>query len=96
MNTNKSVSSGRRNLSVSARISIGFLIVMVLHVLVAVLSHYGLSESQANLAANERIRHESLRITEIEAQIGELQRNVLLYTFTQKYLTQMTIGGIKG
>ena len=68
--------------SVSSKISLGFLIVLGLHISIAVLSHYGIAKSQKDLATYRQLRREVDRFYEIDRTVAALQRNVLLFAFT--------------
>ncbi|MEW4565019.1 ATP-binding protein [Bremerella sp. JC770] len=68
--------------SVSAKISLGFSIVLVLHISIAVLSHYGMTKSQEDLNTYGQLHEEVDRFYEIDRAVAALQRNVLLFAFT--------------
>jgi len=68
--------------SVSAKISLGFSIVLVLHISIAVLSHYGMTQSQEDLNTYGQLHDEVDRFYEIDRAVAALQRNVLLFAFT--------------
>ncbi|QDU80012.1 Sensor protein TorS [Polystyrenella longa] len=68
--------------SVGAKITLGFTLVMVLHISIVVMSHYGLSNAQGNLEKYNAL-HEKVEIySEIDRVVGALQKNVMLFTFT--------------
>ena len=69
-------------LSVSTKISLGFSIVLALHISIAILGHYGLRRSQQDLATYDELHHQMERFNEIDRDVGALQRNVLLYAYT--------------
>ncbi|MDG1895655.1 MAG: ATP-binding protein [Fuerstiella sp.] len=71
-----------RGLSVSAKISLGFSIVLALHVSIAVLGHYGLSKSRADLEEYDTFNHQVEAFDAIDRVVGALQRNVLLFAFS--------------
>lgn len=68
--------------SVSSKISLGFSIVLLLHISIAVLSHYGLAKSREDLDTYSKLRSEVDRFYEIDRAVAALQRNVLLFAFT--------------
>lgn len=68
--------------SVSAKISLGFSIVLLLHISIAVLSHYGILKSQQDFNTYSQLRGEVDRFYEIDRAVAALQRNVLLFAFT--------------
>lgn len=68
--------------SVKSKVSLGFAIVLVLHVTIAVISHFGMQKARDDLATYDRFRAEADDISEIDSCVGELQRVVMLYTQT--------------
>lgn len=72
----------RPGLSVSAKISLGFMTVLVLHISIAVLGHYGLGKAQRDLMTYDLLQREGQTFSEIDRVVGVLQRNVLLFAFT--------------
>ncbi|GAB5442703.1 MAG: hypothetical protein Fues2KO_30520 [Fuerstiella sp.] len=78
----KSTPSTSNGLSVSAKIRLGFTIVLVLHISIAVLGHYGLTKAQRDLATYDLLQDEVQTFSEIDRVVGMLQRNVLLFAFT--------------
>ncbi len=68
--------------SVSAKISLGFSIVLLLHISIAVLSHYGMAKSQEDLTTYGQLHDEVNRFYEIDRAVAALQRNVLLFAFS--------------
>ena len=72
----------RRGRSVSAKISLGFSIVLVLHISIALLGHYGLSKSRRDLETYKSLHEQVERFDAIDRVVGALQRNVLLFAFT--------------
>lgn len=68
--------------SVSAKISLGFSIVLLLHISIAILSHYGMAKSQEDLNTYKQLHNEVNRFYEIDRTVAALQRNVLLFAFT--------------
>ena len=71
-----------RGLSVSAKISLGFSIVLALHVSIAILGHYGLSKSRADLEEYDTFHHQVEAFDAIDRVVGALQRNVLMFAFS--------------
>ena len=69
-------------LSVSAKISLGFSIVLALHISIAVLGHYGLSKARRDLDTYDKLRLQVEKFSEIDRTVGALQRNVLLFAYT--------------
>ncbi|TWT37860.1 Sensor protein ZraS [Posidoniimonas corsicana] len=69
-------------LSVSGKIGAGFAIVLVLHLSIVALGHYGLARAEADRAAQERLRTQVETLYQLDHAVGELQRNVLLYAFS--------------
>lgn len=72
----------QRGLSVSSKISLGFTIVLVLHISIAVLGHYGLEKAKSDLERYDTLRHQVGTFDEIDRTVGALQRDVLLFAFT--------------
>ncbi len=70
------------SLSVSAKISLGFLIVLILHISIALLGHYGLSKAQRDLETYGKLDREVEQFHQIDRLVAALQRNVLLFAFT--------------
>ena len=69
-------------MSVSTKISLGFTIVLALHVSIAVLGHYGLSKAKSDLESYDSLHHQVQKFDEIDRVVGAMQRNVLLFAFT--------------
>lgn len=72
----------RLNLSVASKISLGFSIVLVLHISIAVMGHYGLVKAKEDLSTSDSLRHQVEQFSEIDRCVSGLQRNVLLFAFT--------------
>ena len=68
--------------SLNARITLGFGVVLVLHLIVAVTGHFGLDRAQVDLQRFDVGRRLSVQMVEIDRLVGEMQRHVLAYTFT--------------
>ncbi len=68
--------------SLSTKIALGFAAVLVLHVSVAVLSHFGLDRAREDLGDFDQGRRMAVRMVEIDRLVGELERNVQAYTHT--------------
>lgn len=68
-----------KNLSVSAKISLGFAIVLALHVSLAVLSHYGLIKAGNELQKQQQLSQRVEVFHKIDRTVSELERNVLLF-----------------
>ncbi|WP_158262511.1 MULTISPECIES: ATP-binding protein [Pirellulaceae] len=81
MNTQRNTHRAK-GLSVSAKISLGFLIVLLLHVSIAALSHYGMAKSQSDLKTYSELFREVEQLHEIDQTVGSLQQNVMLFAFT--------------
>ncbi|MCA9123111.1 MAG: response regulator [Planctomycetaceae bacterium] len=71
-----------RGLGVTTKISIGFTIVLVLHVSIAILGHYGLSKAKRDLETYDALHRKVESFDAIDRVLSELQRNVLLFAFT--------------
>lgn len=67
---------------IGARISLGFLVVLVLHVCIAILGHIGLAKASRDAATQSRLQEDAILIVENDAAVVELQRDVLLFTYT--------------
>jgi signal transduction histidine kinase len=71
-----------RRLSVSAKISIGFSIVLLLHVSIAVIGHYGLTRADRDFADYDRLRQQVETFDEIDRTVETLEKHVLLFAFS--------------
>ena len=65
-----------------SRISLGFTIVLVLHLSIAIIGHYGLRESDQKLTRYDRLHQDTLDITAFQGKMDDLHRRVLLFTHT--------------
>lgn len=72
----------KKNLSVGARISLGFTLVLALHITIAFLGHYGLIKAREDLNTYGKLHDQVEFYEEIDRSVGTLQRNVLLFAFT--------------
>lgn len=70
------------DLSVKAKISLGFFVVLMLHVSVAILSYYGQQKAKQDLTEFDSRRLQVELYSQIDQDVGALQRNVLLFAFT--------------
>jgi hypothetical protein len=70
-----------RGWSVSAKISFGFAIVLLLHISIAVIAHYGLRKADEDRSQQDRLRSQVELFHDIDRIVGELQRNVLLFAY---------------
>ncbi|WP_166827012.1 ATP-binding protein [Thalassoroseus pseudoceratinae] len=68
--------------SVKAKISIGFSVVLLLHISIAVLCHQGLTSAKLALETSYLLRHDVDQFDQIDRHVSALQRNVLLFAFT--------------
>ena len=68
--------------SVKTRISIGFWVVLLLHISIAVLCHQGLNSAKLALEKSYRLRLDVDQFDQIDRNVTALQRNVLLFAFT--------------
>ncbi len=68
--------------SVRSKITFGFAVVLVLHISIAAMSHYGMCRAQQNWAEHETIRLEGETFDDIDRLLRSLQREVLLFAFT--------------
>ena len=66
----------------STKISIGFGIVLALHVSIAVLSHFGLERAKEQFRDYDQMTSQAEVMIEIDRDVAELQRAVLTYTYT--------------
>jgi len=67
---------------VSRRISVGFGVVLLLHMAIAALNHFGLSRAGADFAAYQANTQAAQRVVAIDRNVFQLQRNVMLFTHT--------------
>jgi|GEM_PF-2307601 len=70
------------SLGVKTKISIGFAVVLALHLTIAVMGHYGLRESDRKLARFEALHGETVAVAQFIEDVDALQRRVLLFTQT--------------
>jgi len=70
------------SLGVKTKISIGFAVVLALHLTIAVMGHYGLRESDRKLARFEALHDETIAVAQFIEDVDALQRRVLLFTQT--------------
>jgi len=68
--------------SVNAKISLGFTIVLLLHISIVWLNHIGLEKADYNLQQSQKIHQQVDRYDEIDRVVSELQRQILVYTFS--------------
>ncbi|MCG6155893.1 ATP-binding protein [Rubinisphaera margarita] len=68
--------------SVRSKITFGFSVVLVLHISIACLSHYGMCRAQQDWTEHETIRREGEMFNDIDLLLRSLQREVLLFAFT--------------
>lgn len=80
--SNKSIILKQRGLSVSSKISLGFTIVLVLHISIVFLGHHGLNKAKRDLETYDMLHRQVENYDEIDRVVGSLQRNVLLFAFT--------------
>ena len=71
-----------RRLGVSRRISLGFAVVLILHIGIAVLNHFGLTRAGADFATYQANTQAAERVVLINRNVFKLQRNVMLFTHT--------------
>jgi len=71
-----------RRYGVSRRISLGFGVVLLLHIAIVVLNHFGLQRSAVDFAAYEANTRAAQRVVAIDRNVFQLQRNVMLFTHT--------------
>jgi len=69
-------------LSVAGKISIGFFIVLILHISIAIIGHFGLQKGRSDLAAYDQFGSQMVKFYEIDQKVESLQRNVLLFATT--------------
>ncbi len=67
---------------IGVRISIGFGVVLVLHLSIAVVGHVGLERSSADALLAKKMQDAAVSIVETDAAVTQIQRDVLLFTFT--------------
>ena len=72
----------RRRLGVSRRISLGFAVVLILHIAIALLNHFGLTRAGADFATYQANTRAAERVVLINRSVFKLQRNVMLFTHT--------------
>ena len=70
------------SLSVKAKISLGFAAVLVLHVSIVVIGHYGLWQSSEKLERFDRLDTQTRELARFQRQIDELSRRTILFTYT--------------
>ena len=68
--------------SIAARIGVGFGIVLVLHLIVAIVGHWGISKGLGVLEAIDQERRWTGEMVEIDRLVRDMQESVLLYAFT--------------
>ncbi|MHC4376877.1 MAG: sensor histidine kinase [Planctomycetota bacterium] len=68
--------------NIGARIGVGFGIVLVLHLIVAIVGHWGISKGLGVLEAIDEERRWTGEMVEIDRLVRDMQESVLLYAFT--------------
>lgn len=79
---NKGFFSRLRPRTLRAQISLGFLIVLLLHLTVAVLSHVGLQRAEKSAVEASERQQELTRVLQTDRTVLALQRNVLSFMYT--------------
>lgn len=69
-------------MKLSTKISVGFFVVLALHIVVAVMGHFGQERAQGDLVEIEQGNQLTRRMLEVDRLVGELQSNVQGYTFS--------------
>ncbi len=72
----------RPRFGVSRRISLGFGLVLLLHIAIAALNHFGLTQASADFAAYQANTLAAQRVVAISRNAFQLQRNVMLFAHT--------------
>lgn len=72
----------RPRFGVSRRISLGFGVVLLLHIMIAALNHFGLTRAGADFRAYQANTQAAQRVVAIDRNVFHLQRNVILFTHT--------------
>ncbi len=67
--------------SVANKIAFGFGVVLLLHLSIIVLQHYGLKQADAGNRTQVALLNQVEAFSEIDRVVGELERNLLLFTF---------------
>lgn len=78
----KPINQSRTRFSVSARITLGFALVLVLHVSIAVVAHIGQKKAAADLKTHNDLRNELITVAQLDTAVRELERGVLLFVQT--------------
>ncbi len=73
---------GRTGLSLSSKIGAAFGLVLVLHITVAVMCHFGLQGAQRDMAVFDTGRRLTMAMVQTDRLVGEMQRHVQGYIFT--------------
>jgi len=71
-----------RRPGVSRRIAVGFAVVLLLHIAIAALNHFGLTRAGADFATYQANTQAAQRVVAIDRNVFQLQRNVMLFTHT--------------
>ncbi|MFK8112090.1 MAG: ATP-binding protein [Rubripirellula sp.] len=69
------------DMSVRSKLTLGFSVVLVLHISIAVLGHYGLERAAHTRDEVAKLNSQVKTFIDIDKTVGELQRNVLLFAF---------------
>ena len=78
MSNSKSFKSSRR---IGARISIGFGLVLALHISIAIVGHVGLERASADARVAKEMQEQAVAIVETDSVVTQLQRDLLQYSF---------------
>ena len=71
-----------KNLSVKARIYLGFLLVLTFLIAVAGIGYYGLNVTEKDMKEYEIVSNNAIRIMSIDGDVQEMRRNVRDFVFT--------------
>ena len=71
-----------RRFGVSRQISLGFGVVLLLHITIAALNHFGLTRAGADFKAYQANTQAAQQVVAIDRNVFHLQRNVILFTHT--------------
>jgi signal transduction histidine kinase len=81
-------------LSVKAKISLGFTLVLALHASIAIVAHIGQEKAERDLAVHDALRQELIECADLDTAIRELERGVLLYVQTGNVSTAERTAGL--
>ncbi len=81
-------------MSVSARITLGFTLVLLLHICIAVFAHIGQKRAEDDLQTHRLLRQVMLDSSRLDTSVEELQRSVLSFVLTGNRSTVVRIADL--